>query len=210
MRRTRPSIDPGARPRAARARGFTLPEVLVALSIAGVLLAAVMTQWIESTALALKAAETIEHSRGTRLFVSRVAEDMRNAQSITIYPTFADRATPRRDGEMGNYLILREISAAAAITRTIGYYLIATPDGKGWMLHRHDSNDGVLAADALPDPSTVGQHRRIARAVTLPDSANLFRLVRDRAVTTRGEFGVDSNLKVGRTEFVQCTLSTRS
>ncbi len=207
--------SPSATPAALlhpRARGLTLPEIAAALVISGLLMAAILSQWLESTSLALKAAETLEHTRSTRELVFRLAEDVRNAQTLRIYPSFDEREELQYDekgNKIGNYLVLQEVSVSEKITRTIGYYLIETAKDE-WMLYRHDSKDGKLAADILPPPNTAGTHRAITRAVTLPESDNLFRSVRDRAVSMRGEFGASGPIKRGRTEFVQCTLSTRS
>ncbi|MGH8021648.1 MAG: pilus assembly FimT family protein [Opitutaceae bacterium] len=203
--------------RHARLRGLTLPEISIVVVISGLLMAAVLSQWLESTSLALKAAETLEYTRSTRELVFRLSEDVRNAQRLIVYNSFKDRVDFSKDGDVntppvGNYLVLQEVNLDAEITRTVGYYLMEEAGGGGWILFRHDSNDGGgLSLTDLPAPASEGDHRRVTRAVTLPDSDNLFRVVRDRAVAIRGEFGAAGRpVKRGRTEFVQCILSTRS
>lgn len=193
-----------------RAGGLTLVEVIIALAVVGLLMAAVMSQMLESVSLGLKAAGTLEHSRSTRELILRLSEDTRNAQQMIIHTTFADRSSPRRDGQLGNYLVLHQINSSGSVVRTIGYYTVPLSGGNGWMLHRHDSADGLTSPGTLPASGTSGSHRVVTRAVNLPESSNLFRSVRDRAVAIRGEFGSAGNARIGRTEFVQCILSTRS
>jgi prepilin-type N-terminal cleavage/methylation domain-containing protein len=203
------ALSDSIRTEPARRAAFSLPEVCIVIAIVGLLVAATLVQWRESTVIALKAAETLEHTRSTRELIHRLSEDTRNSQRLEIYPAFDDREERLRDGQLGNYLVLHEIDLDGVIQRTIGYYLLPAIDGTGWMLHRHDSAAGGTPG-VLPHDSTAGSHPVVTRAVSLPESDLLFRCVRDRAVNIRGEFGTSGSVKLGRTEFVNCTLATRS
>jgi type II secretory pathway pseudopilin PulG len=193
-----------------RSHAVTLVEVMISLTLVGLMMAAVTSQLLESGSLTLRTARSLEHARSARELTGRLAEDMRDAQLMVLHPTFDDRSVQRRDSERGNYLVLHQLDAAGAIVRTVGYYLVPDGTGTAGILYRHDSADGVLAAGTLPGTETRGTHRAVTRAVRLPDAAGLFRCVRDRAVSMRGEFGTPDAAQSGRPEFIQCTFATRS
>jgi type II secretory pathway pseudopilin PulG len=193
-----------------RSRGFTLVEAIVATGVAAVLFAAVTTQMVESTRMSLRITRTLEHSRNAREFLDVLAADVRTSQLVRIHPGFSDRSSVARDGQTGNYLVLHRIDTRGNITRTIGYYLAPRADGRGWTLHRHDSAAGDTTAGTLPGASSAGRHAVISHAVRLQPGAPLFQCAHDRGVTILGEFGTSDTAGDGRTEYVRCTLSTRS
>lgn len=203
-------VESPARRASARRTGFTLTEMIIALTISGLLMAIVASQLVESGALTVRIARALEHSRNARELMDTLSSDIRAAQIMKLYPSFSERATVARDGESGNYLVLQTVSGTGTITRTIGYYMDALPNHGGWALYRHDSARGDNAADALPATSSEGSHRVVKRAVRLPDSNRLFRCVRDRGVSLEGEFGTADAGGSGRPEFVRCTILTRS
>jgi hypothetical protein len=189
---------------------MSLAEVVIALGLSVLLLAAVCAQLVESATLSLRTSHSVEHSRGARELTARVSADVTGAQIVRLYEGFASRGTPRRDGETGDYLVLHWIERDGTTVRTVGYYAVPAPDGVGWLLYRHDSADGVVVAGTLPDPGTVGTHRLVNRAIRLPDANRLFRCWRDRGVSFRGEFGTGNDANRGTHELVSCTISTRS
>jgi len=191
-------------------RGFTLVEGVVAVSVAGLLFAAVASQLVESSKLSLRVTSTLEHSRNARELIDTLSADIRAAQIIRIHPSFADRSTEARDGENGNYLVLHFVNARGVITRTVGYYVVSLGGTNNWALYRHDSARGDSAAGSLPAGDSAGRHRVIKKAVRLPDSGRLFTSARDRGVSINGEFGTIDTRGAGRAEFIRCTLSTRS
>jgi prepilin-type N-terminal cleavage/methylation domain-containing protein len=196
--------------KSAPKRGMTLVEVIVCMAIVGFLLAAAANNLIESGQLGLKTAQTLEHSRSSRELFDRLSMDIREAQVMVLHVSFSDRTSPRRDGQLGNYVVLHSVDEVGVVTRTVGYYTMASPDGDGWMLYRHDSENGDSAAGSLPATSTSGTHRVVTRAVQLPNSNNLFSCVRDRGISMQGEFGAVDRAARGRPEFIRCTITTRS
>jgi prepilin-type N-terminal cleavage/methylation domain-containing protein len=193
-----------------RRRGFTLVEILMALGISGLVLTMVASQLIESSKLSVNITQTLEHSRNAREIIDALCADVRAAQILRIYPSYTDRSSEARDGQSGNYLVLQSISSTGTVTRTVGYYVVALSGDQGWALYRHDSDRGDSAASALPDATSAGQHHKIKRAVRLSEAGFLFRSVRDRGVSIHGEFSTPEKSGTGRTEFIRCTISTRS
>jgi prepilin-type N-terminal cleavage/methylation domain-containing protein len=191
-------------------RGMTLVEVVFALTVCGLLMLGVTRALVETASLSIRTTSSLEHARNSRELIEHLSQDVGEAQILILYPSFTDRSTERRAGELGNYLAVHWINSSGTIIRTIGYYAMQDASGTGWVLYRHDSADGVLAAGTLPAASTAGTHRPITRAVRLPDSNCLFRNVLDRGVILRGEFGTAGGGARTRTELIQCAISTRS
>ena len=202
----------GFRPFAPRRRrhGYTLAEVIVALALFGLLMAAVTRQLVESGWISFRTARTLEHAHTGRYALDQLAADINSAQSILLYPSFVDRSKKQAEGSYGNYLVLRELDANGTTTRTVGYYLTTGPAEGTWSLYRHDSRDGVLAPDALPNAATAGQHRLIVRQLRLPDGLAFFRNWRSRGATVRAQFGDTPGPSTSQLQYLQCTFTTRS
>jgi prepilin-type N-terminal cleavage/methylation domain-containing protein len=199
------------RPRCGSFRsGITLIEVMICVTIAGLVLSIAATNLVESAELGLKASQTLEHSRSARELFDRLTIDIRHAQVMSLYSSFEDRSRKRRDGEAGNYLVLQTVDDHGNITRTVGYYIEPASDGSGGVLFRHDSERGDSTAELPPGIATAGDHQVVTRSVQLPGSSSLFTCVRDRGVSVHGEFGgVDGSAR-GRPDFIRCVISTRS
>lgn len=195
---------------AGRPAAFTLVEMMIALTIFGLLIAAVVSQLTESIGIGLKAARTLEYARSSRVIIDRLATDVRAAGTFTMFPEFNDRGHAVGDGESGNYVVLQEIDEDGGIVRTIGYYLGPDAAGTGSSLYRHDSDDGSLVPGALPAASTSGTHPAVVRTVRVPDGERLFRNFRQQGVSVGGQFGTADGARNTRLQLVQCTLSTRS
>ena len=129
---------------------------------------------------------------------------------MTFYAEFNDRSAAVGEGGYGNYVVFRQVDVTGNVTRTIGYYLQATGEAGTYSLYRHDSADGVLAPDTLPDAATAGTHRRLVRTVKLPPNVKLFRNWRKRGLTLRGQFGTADGHAYKQLEYLQCSLTTRS
>lgn len=193
-----------------RRRAFTLVEVLIVLGIFAFLMIIMTSQLIEGAALSFKTSRSLDYARNARQIIGWLAADTHSAQLMTIYPAYADRSTTASDGESGNYLVLQELDTNGAIVRTVGYYAVANEPGNTWTLYRHDSDEGVLDPETLPDSAASGTHRRFIRTLRLPEENTLFRNLRNRSFSLRGEFGTADNAPNARLEFIQCALTTRS
>jgi type II secretory pathway pseudopilin PulG len=197
------------RPDRSRATtAFTLVELLVAMGIAGLVLAAVATHLIESSALGLKTAHTLEHVRNSRQLVAELSADIRAAQFAVLYPEFDDRSVELASGQTGNYLVLHRMDASGAIVSTVGYYLEAS--GSVWQLRRHDSAAGHSAAGAMPAAGTLGTHPIATRVVQLPGTTGLFTRLRENGYIVRGQFGRAEGASLGRNHYVHFAACTRS
>jgi prepilin-type N-terminal cleavage/methylation domain-containing protein len=192
-------------------RAFTLVEMMVALTIFGLVMAAVTRQLIKGVELSLKTATMLEFAKNGRALIDRLNNDVANAQAMIIYSEFADSTSALNDG-YGNYVVMHQINTSGTITRTVGYYLKANATGGTYSLYRHDSQDGAIAAGTLPDASTSGTHRVVVRTVRVPSGTNvkLFRDWEGKGFTLRGQFGTPDGRGTGRLENVQCTLTSRS
>src|SRR5690606_4880216 len=129
---------------------------------------------VESARLSSRITHTLEHAHNARETLDRLSADIRAAQILILYPEFNDRSSEARDGQSGNYLVLHSVNAHGTITRTVGYYIVPLGGSQGWALYRHDSDLGDSTPGSLPNAASAQQHRRIKRAVRLPDSNRLF------------------------------------
>lgn len=203
----------GSRPRRGRRHGLTLVEILVSLTIFGLVMTAVTRQLIEGVSLTLKSSRLLEYARSSRFVLENMDHDVRAAQTIILYSEFNARSTPQTSGTYGNYLVLHQVNSSGTITRTIGYYAVPVGTTGTFSLHRHDSNDGVVAAGTLPATSTSGTHRRLIatlRQPTTPTGVKLFQNWNGRGVSVRGQFGTAEGKAASQLNLVQCTFATRS
>ena len=193
-------------------RAYSLVEIVVALTIFGLVMAAVTRQLIKSVELSLATDRDVESARSGRFLLDRLNNDVVNAQAIAIYSEFTDRTSPITDTHYGNYVVMHQIDAAGVTTRTIGYYLKASDSGATYALYRHDSQDGVLVPNTLPDAATSGTHRLIVRTVRLPQGTDvkLFRNWSDKGFTLRGQLEAPDGSAGGRLENFQCSLASRN
>lgn len=198
--------------RATSPRAYSLVEIVVALTIFGLVMAAVTRQLIKSIEISVATDRVVESARSGRFLLDRLNHDVVNAQAITIYSEFTDRTTPITDTHYGNYVVMHRIDATGVTTRTIGYYLKATAAGGTYALYRHDSQDGVLVPNTLPDAATSGTHRLIVQTVRLPPGTDvkLFRNWNGKGFTLRGQLEAPDGSVGGRLENFQCSLDSRN
>jgi len=189
-------------------RALTLVEILVALTIFGLVMTVVTRQLIESASVTLKTSRLLEYSRSGRNLIGYLGNDMRSAQTMTLYSEFNSRSTTMSAGSYGNYLVLHQVNASGTITRTVGYYAVA--NGSSYILYRHDSADGVITAGTLPAAGTQGTHRVLVGTFKVPSGTKLFRNWSDRGVSIRGQYGTATGAATSALNYIQCTLTTRS
>ncbi len=185
---------------------------MIGLTIFSLVMLAVTRQLVESVSLTLKTSRLLEYARTARSVIESLDQDVRTAQTCTLYTSFTSR-TAQAAGNYGDYLVLQQIADDGTVTRTVGYYTVPNGTSGSFSLYRHDSADGTLAAGQLPDASTSGTHRRFVgtlRLPTTPTGVRLFRNWNDRGVSIRGEFGAVSGQSPNALNLIQCTLATRS
>lgn len=197
------------RPRPRR-RGLTLVEVLVALTVFGLVMLVVTQHLIECSWITLKTSRLLEYSRGGRVFIGQLGRDLADSQTMVMYPEFNDRATAVSASSYGNYLVMHYVNSSGTITRTIGYYAVPNGSTGTHILYRHDSADGVLAAGTLPNASTSGTHDVVIGTFRLPASTKVFRNWNARGVSIRGQYGTVPGASIDSLNYIQCTLTTRS
>lgn len=193
-----------------RCRGFSMPEMLIALTIFGLVMTAVTRQLIESASVTLKTSRLLEYSRNGRNLVSRLGNDLRSAQTMTLYSEFNSRSTAITPGGYGNYLVLHQVNTSGTITRTIGYYAVASGSSGTYTLYRHDSAEGASTAGSLPNTSAQGSHPIMVGTFKVPSGTKLFRNWSDRGVSIRGQYGTTTGASTSVLNYIQCTLTTRS
>jgi prepilin-type N-terminal cleavage/methylation domain-containing protein len=196
--------------RARRRAGLTLVEMIIAVTIFGLVMTAATRQLIEGVKLSMKTAQALEFESSSRRLLDRLNEDVRSAEIVTVFPGFEDRGAAVGDGGYGNYVVMHQVASSGTVTRTIGYYLQSNGADGTWALYRHDSANAGLVPGELPGLSTSGTHLRLVSTVRVPEAVRLFCAWRNRGFTVRGQFGSPQGAASGRLEYVQCSLTTRS
>lgn len=196
--------------RARRRRGFSLPEMMIALVIFGLVMTAVTRQMIESVSITLKTSRMLEYSRNGRVLIARLGSDLRSAQTTILYPEFDSRSAAVTAGNYGNYLVLHQVNTSGTITRTIGYYAVANGSSGTYILYRHDSAAGHSTAGALPGTNTSGTHPVVVGTFKVPTGTKLFRNWSERGISLRGQYGTATGASTDSLNYIQCTLTTRS
>jgi len=203
-------VIPSASVRSRRRCGFSIPEMMIALTIFGLVMTAVTRQMIESVSITLKTSRMLEYSRNGRNLVARLGSDLRSAQTTVVYSEFNSRSTAITPGNYGNYLVLHQMNTSGTITRTIGYYAIANGNSGTCILYRHDSAAGDSSAGALPATGTSGTHLVLVGTFKVPTGTKLFRNWSDRGISIRGQYGTATGASTDALNYIQCTLTTRS
>lgn len=120
-------------PRIDKQNGYTLPEILIALTILGFILTGVASMTIQSGKTLFVSTEKLEINADIRFFTQLLASEARSANAFLIYPSSneerRDSISDRlRDGEAGDFLALVFLepfptaSDDEHITRIICYY----------------------------------------------------------------------------------------
>lgn len=189
-------------PQTPRARaGFTLVEMLIALTMFGVVMAMTMGMMTES----LRSHYVSEHmndlSTDKRLTTTRLVVDARQANTFLLYEDFTrarrDKADDRlSEGMSGDLLVLVYFADTAQpwqtrpVERIIGYYLWPREDGAGSELRRFEETFTPAATAELevllPKESEVSSHRLVQPFVTGEISGRFFHNVRDRSLLVQG------------------------
>lgn len=205
-----PTSLTAARTRSRRRRGFSIPEMMIALTIFGLVMTAVTRQMIESVSITLKTSRMLEYSRNGRNLMARLGSDLRTAQTTILYSEFNSRSTAITAGNYGNYLVLHQVNSSGAITRTVGYYAVANGSTGTFILYRHDSAAGHSTAGVLPVTGTSGSHPVVVGTFKVPSGTKLFRNWSDRGISIRGQYGTTTGASTDALNYIQCTLTTRS
>src|SRR5690606_16550566 len=100
-----------------RSRGFSAVEMIIALAIIGLVMAAATRQLIEGVSVTLKTSRLLEHSRSGRNLIGQLGHDLSAGQTLILYPEFNDRSSPLNPDESGNYLVLHQVDPGGTITR---------------------------------------------------------------------------------------------
>jgi hypothetical protein len=184
--------------------------MLIALTIFGLLMAAVTRQLMESVTVTLQTSRMLEYSRNGRTLVGRLGSDLRTSQRMVMYSDFTSRSSTISAGNYGDYLVLHHVNSSGTITRTIGYYAVANGSTGTYILYRHDSADGHSTAGNLPATGTQGTHLKIVGTFKVPSGTKLFRNWSNRGISLRGQFGTATGASTSALNYIQCTLTTRS
>jgi len=194
-------------------RGFTLAEIMVALTVMGLVIAGVMTFFLQALKVYYYDSGRLMVNRDMRTFTNALANDAVASNYFRIYPTFQNRTAPVTDGTSGDFLVLaftdtNNTAGAYYITQLTGYYRSpndsTNPSSLG-PVRRFSKT--IATADQSKDlPTLVGLYIPATATPTDPvviqlaqglSNGTLFYDYRDRSIMVRGQI-VDYGSQGGR------------
>lgn len=206
--------------------GFTLAEVLTALGIFGLVMAAALPFFLQLSTVMFVSESKLSINRDIRAFTSEMADHARDANSFFIYSSFLaddrDTAADRvRDGEPGDLLVLLYLDAPAAwnaprpINRMVGYYRAASdplnPASEG-PVRKFDLSFSPAstedAEDLLPVAASINLHPEVVELSRGLANDKLFYNFLDRSVMVKGEL-IHGNETRRVTDTYNFTISPR-
>lgn len=142
---------------------FTLPEILIALSIMGFILAAISSMYIYSLRTSNTTTVSLQLSQKVRTFTSSILNDVETADGLAVYSSFQGTRTLQTVGGKGNYLILYYTDYNQQIYKIVGYYLMDNAsDANPLAFKRHEtvfsSTYTDLSQAPLPAANTTSAH----------------------------------------------------
>lgn len=113
--------------RQSKQQGFTLAEILIAVTIFSLVIALATQFFIDSYASLYKSQTALEANRSSRSFLDVISEDGMEADLFVIYPKYGSVSHSDRlsSGKSGDFLILAESQLGTLETeyqKLIGYY----------------------------------------------------------------------------------------
>ncbi len=194
-------------------RAFSLIEILVALTIMGLSVAAVLTFSLQTLKIYYYDSGRLMVNRDMRTFTNALANDAVASNYFRIYPSFQNRTAFVTDGTSGDFLVLaytdtNNSAGAYFIARLVGYYRspsdLTNPSSLG-PVRKFDVP--IATADQskdlptlinlyVPSTTTANYPVVIQLAQGLSDGT-LFYDYRDRSIMVRGQI-VDHGSQGGR------------
>ncbi|MCX6952103.1 MAG: prepilin-type N-terminal cleavage/methylation domain-containing protein [Verrucomicrobia bacterium] len=206
------SQSDGYRPRPAR--GFTLVEILVATTIMGIMVTAVLGLFINMMKSYKYNTFRLSINRDVRTFTNELTDTATYANYYIILADFVTRTTGpagsevlayMADGESGDcvLLVFKDDTDDAKIARIVGYYHDPDADGMGpvrkFDLRFSPTVTGTSLWTLLPSTSTLHTNAdiisagTIGRATGTSTSGRLFYNFFNRSVMVKGQINYISN-----------------
>jgi prepilin-type N-terminal cleavage/methylation domain-containing protein len=193
------------RPKSQRsARGYTLVEILVALTLMGAITAGVLSFIFQAMRIYVYDGGRLMVNKDMRTFTSSLASDAVASNYFRIYPDFQTRTAFMTDGTSGDFLILAYTNTTAStgafyITQLVGYYrdvpASATDPAALGPVRRFSVT--IATADQAKDlPTLIAQYVPTSASSNNPiviqlaqglSDGSLFYDYRDRSVMVRGQ-----------------------
>lgn len=197
----------------SRPRGFSLVEILVALTIVGLVVGGGLTFAIHALKVYYYDSGRLMVNRDMRTFTNVLANDAVASNYFRIYPSFQNRTAPVTDGTSGDFLVLaftdtNNAAGAYYITQLTGYYRSPNdPTDPSSLGPVRRFSKLVAAADQSKDlPTLIGLYEPAIATPTDPvviqlaqglSNGTLFYDYRDRSIMVRGQI-VDYGSQGGR------------
>jgi prepilin-type N-terminal cleavage/methylation domain-containing protein len=198
--------------RSAGSKGYTLVEILVAVTLLGVVTVSVLGFVFQTMRIYSYDGGRLMVNRDMRTFTNALANDCVASNYFRIYPDYQTRTAFVTDGMSGDFLILaftdtNNAAGAYYITQLVGYYRDADPTNPTSLGPVRRFSVMIATADQSKDlPTLVAQYVPSSSTPTDPvviqlaqglSNGSLFYDYRDRSIMVRGQI-VDYGSQGGR------------
>jgi prepilin-type N-terminal cleavage/methylation domain-containing protein len=206
----------------SRQRGFTLAEVLIALSIVGMVVAGACALLLHNLSVG-----KLRVTRDIRMLTQEIAEEARNANFFRIYPSFAQRfrdlnhngfedsgeelpngLTSDLSGDMVVFYFYDPV-AGSTVIRTVGYYRAPAnpndPESPG-PVRKFVLTENPLV---LPDVAAINDFPEVVELSRGLAEGRLFLNYQDLSVVIQGEVEHPGNLIRRATNTYNFTVAPR-
>ena len=143
-------------------RGFTLTELLIGISIFGIIMAGVMAMFITSLQTYYYDLGRQLVNRDMRKFTNELSDNAVESNYFRVYPSFVDRSAEVNVTGSGDFalFVYNNPSNIEEVVRIVGYYRAASGTSPG-PVRRFEVNCAPTKTNnpvsLAPDPSTVDQ-----------------------------------------------------
>ena len=192
--------------RTHRNRGFTLSEIIVAISVLTVFTALAMPVFINSLRSLNFTTNRICLNGDFRALTDRLMKEARSSGQFVLYKSFADR-TVVTSGNSGNFLVLMKLDANNCfVTKSTGYYRHTD----GTVRHFSVAEPGTSAAPtSLPASTTADAHPIVVEfARDLIGTDELFRNHNSAGIVIYGQIRDDGKATLDKNKFTYPAVST--
>lgn len=147
-------------------RGYTLVELLIGITIFGVLMSGVMAMFITSLQTYYFDLGRQLVNRDMRKFTNELSDNAVESNYFRVYPSFTDRSSQVGVSSSGDFalFVYNNPSNVEEVVRIVGYYRAASGSNPG-PVRRFEVNCAPTKTNnpitLAPDPSTVDQWEEV-------------------------------------------------
>lgn len=195
--------------------GFTIVELLTAMTILGILSIAITGFYIRGVNQTYFDVGKQLVNKDIRNFTTELSDSAIHANYFIIYDSFSSRIQ-KDEGTSGDFLLLvfNDPDDADKIERTVGFYRNSSSNVEGPVLVFDTSHDTTVEtqsslSDLIPAPNTFGTHTEVIELSKGLANGKLFYNFFNKSIVVRGEIIHQGDTTRKATNTYNFTISPR-